>query len=76
VTSFRSTLIAIWRLAIPYFRSEDRGPALALLGSVVALELTAVGITVLGEPFTAVQGIAFALALAGVVLATLPRRSR
>ena len=47
MTSFRSTLIAIWRLAIPYFRSEDRGPALALLGSVVALELTAVGITVL-----------------------------
>jgi drug/metabolite transporter (DMT)-like permease len=33
----------------------------------------AVGVIVLGEPFTSVQSIAFALALAGVVLATLPR---
>jgi drug/metabolite transporter (DMT)-like permease len=31
-----------------------------------------VGVVVLGEPFTGVQAIAFALALAGVVLATLP----
>jgi len=33
-----------------------------------------VGVAVLGEPFTSVQAIAFALALAGVLLATLPRR--
>jgi drug/metabolite transporter (DMT)-like permease len=33
-----------------------------------------VGVLVLGEPFTSVQAIAFALALAGVLLATLPRR--
>ncbi|HUR90008.1 MAG TPA: DMT family transporter [Ramlibacter sp.] len=34
----------------------------------------AVGVAVLGEPFTGVQAIAFALALAGVVLATMPQR--
>ncbi|MES2633910.1 MAG: DMT family transporter [Pseudomonadota bacterium] len=34
-----------------------------------------VGVLVLGEPLTAVQLVAFALALAGVVLATLPSRS-
>jgi drug/metabolite transporter (DMT)-like permease len=32
-----------------------------------------VGVAVLGEPFTGVQVVAFALALTGVVLATLPR---
>ena len=47
MTGFRSTLVAIWRLAIPYFRSEDRGPGLALLGAIVAIELTVVGINVL-----------------------------
>jgi putative ATP-binding cassette transporter len=47
VTGFRSTLAAIWRLAIPYFRSEDRKPALLLLAAIVAIELTVVGITVL-----------------------------
>lgn len=35
----------------------------------------AVGVTALGEPFTGVQAVAFALALAGVVLATLPTRA-
>jgi len=47
VIGLRSTLAAIWRLAIPYFRSEDRGPGLALLASVVAIELAVVGDTVL-----------------------------
>lgn len=35
----------------------------------------AVGVAALGEPFTGVQAVAFALALAGVVLATLPTRA-
>ncbi|GAB3480362.1 DMT family transporter [Polaromonas eurypsychrophila] len=35
-----------------------------------------VGVFVLGEPMGAAQGAAFALALAGVVLATLPQRAR
>ena len=35
-----------------------------------------VGVFVLGEPMGAAQGAAFALALAGVVLATLPQRAK
>jgi putative ATP-binding cassette transporter len=37
----------IWRLAIPYFRSDDRWPGLILLAAVIAMELSMVGITVL-----------------------------
>jgi drug/metabolite transporter (DMT)-like permease len=48
----------------------------AALGGVftVMLPVTAalVGVVVLGEPFGALQALAFALALAGVLLATLP----
>ena len=42
-----STLATVWRIASPYFRSEDRGPGLVLLTAVVAIELSIVGITVL-----------------------------
>lgn len=42
-----ATLATIWRLAIPYFRSEDRWPGRILLGAVIAIELSIVGITVL-----------------------------
>ena len=42
-----STLATIWRLASPYFRSEDRWPGRALLGAVIATELSLVGITVM-----------------------------
>jgi putative ATP-binding cassette transporter len=37
----------IWRLAIPYFRSDDRWPGLILLAALIAMELSMVGITVL-----------------------------
>lgn len=37
----------IWRLSIPYFRSEDRLPGLVLLGAVIAIELSIVAINVL-----------------------------
>jgi drug/metabolite transporter (DMT)-like permease len=51
----------------------------AALGGVftVMLPVTAalVGVLVLGEPFGALQALAFALALAGVLLATLPARA-
>lgn len=47
MTGFLSTLATIWRLAIPYFRSEDRWPGRALLAAVVAIELTVVAVTVL-----------------------------
>ena len=48
MTGFRSTLAAIWRLAIPYFRSsEDRVAGRILLAAVVAIELGIVTINVL-----------------------------
>ena len=42
-----STLAIIWRLASPYFYSEDRWPGRILLAAVVSIELAIVGINVL-----------------------------
>jgi putative ATP-binding cassette transporter len=42
-----ATLAIIWRLASPYFRSEDRWPGRVLLAAVIAIELSIVGINVL-----------------------------
>lgn len=42
-----STLATIWRIAIPYFRSEDAWPGRLLLAAVIVIELATVGITVL-----------------------------
>jgi putative ATP-binding cassette transporter len=47
VTAFLSTLATIWRLAIPYFRSEDRRAGWTLLAAVVTIELAIVAINVL-----------------------------
>ena len=47
MTGFISSLSTIWRLAVPYFRSEDRWPGRILLASVIATELSLVGIAVL-----------------------------
>jgi putative ATP-binding cassette transporter len=47
VTGLFSTLATIWRLSIPYFRSEDRTAGRVLLGAVIAIELSIVGITVM-----------------------------
>jgi vitamin B12/bleomycin/antimicrobial peptide transport system ATP-binding/permease protein len=47
VKGFVSTLATIWRLAVPYFDSEDRWAGRALLAAVVAIELSVVGINVL-----------------------------
>jgi putative ATP-binding cassette transporter len=47
VKGFATTLATIWRLAVPYFRSEDRRAGLALLIAVIAIELSLVGINVL-----------------------------
>lgn len=43
---FMSTLAIIWRLASPYFFSEDKWPGRILLAAVVAIELAIVGINV------------------------------
>jgi putative ATP-binding cassette transporter len=45
--SIVSTLVTIWRLAVPYFRSEDRWPGRVLLVAVIAAELAQVTINVL-----------------------------
>ena len=42
-----STLATIWRLAIPYFRSEDRVAGRVLLAALIAIELLLVAINVL-----------------------------
>ena len=42
-----STLATVWRIAAPYFSSDDRWPGRLLLGTVVAIELAIVGINVL-----------------------------
>ncbi len=47
VTGIVSSFSTIWRLAIPYFRSEDRWPGRVLLAAVIAVELSLVGVTVL-----------------------------
>jgi putative ATP-binding cassette transporter len=47
VKRLAATLATMWRLSIPYFRSEDRWPGLALLAAVVAIELSIVAITVI-----------------------------
>jgi putative ATP-binding cassette transporter len=40
------TLATIWRLAVPYFRSEDRWAGRILLAAVIGIELSIVAITV------------------------------
>jgi len=47
VKGFASTLAIIWRLAYPYFRSEDRRAGRLLLAAVVAAELSQVAINVM-----------------------------
>ncbi len=42
-----STLATIWRLSVPYFRSEDRWPGRILLGAVIGIELSVVAINVI-----------------------------
>ncbi len=42
-----ATLAIVWRIASPYFYSEDRWPGRILLAAVVAIELAIVGINVL-----------------------------
>jgi putative ATP-binding cassette transporter len=47
VNNIRSTLATVWRIAAPYFRSEDKWAGRGLLAAVVAIELSLVGISVL-----------------------------
>jgi putative ATP-binding cassette transporter len=47
VNNLRSTLAAVWRIAIPYFRSEDKLAGGTLLASVIVIQLSLVAIDVL-----------------------------
>jgi vitamin B12/bleomycin/antimicrobial peptide transport system ATP-binding/permease protein len=47
VNNTRSTLATVWRIAAPYFRSEDKLAGRGLLAAVIALELGGVFLTVL-----------------------------
>jgi len=44
VSRFFSTIAVIWRLAKPYFYSEDRRAGRILLAAVIAIELSTVGL--------------------------------
>ena len=45
--NLRSTLAIVWRIATPYFRSEDKWAGIVLLASVIGIELVNVGLTVM-----------------------------
>lgn len=47
MNNLRSTLATVWRIAVPYFRSEDKWAGRGLLAAVIAIELALVGIDVL-----------------------------
>jgi putative ATP-binding cassette transporter len=47
VKNFASTIATIWRLSIPYFRSDDRWPGRVLLAAVIAIELSLVALQVI-----------------------------
>jgi vitamin B12/bleomycin/antimicrobial peptide transport system ATP-binding/permease protein len=47
VNNIRSTLSILWRVAAPYFRSEDKLAGWGLLAAVIAIELALVGNSVL-----------------------------
>ncbi|CCD98781.1 ABC transporter ATP-binding protein/permease [Bradyrhizobium sp. STM 3809] len=47
MNNLRSTLAIVWRIAIPYFRSEDKVAGRVLLAAVIAIELALVAIDVL-----------------------------
>jgi putative ATP-binding cassette transporter len=47
VNNIRSTLATVWRIAVPYFNSDDKWAGRTLLASVIAIELAIVGNSVL-----------------------------
>jgi putative ATP-binding cassette transporter len=47
VNNIRSTLATVWRIAVPYFRSEDKWAGCGLLAAVIVIELAVVANSVL-----------------------------
>ena len=44
MNNIRATLAIVWRIAAPYFKSEDKWAGCILLASVIAIELALVGV--------------------------------
>ncbi len=47
MNNIRSTLATVWRIASPYFNSEDKWAGRILLAALIAMELVPVGLDVL-----------------------------
>jgi putative ATP-binding cassette transporter len=47
VKNIRATLAIVWRIATPYFKSEDKWAGCGLLAAVIVIELASVGLDVL-----------------------------
>ncbi len=47
MNNIRATLAIVWRIAAPYFKSEDKWAGRGLLAAVITLELASVGLDVL-----------------------------
>ncbi|WP_426436822.1 ABC transporter ATP-binding protein/permease [Bradyrhizobium genosp. P] len=47
MNNIRSTLTTVWRIASPYFNSEDKWAGRILLATLIAMELVSVGLDVL-----------------------------
>ena len=47
MNNLRSTLATVWRIAAPYFRSDDKWAGRGLLAAVIVIELASVFLTVL-----------------------------
>jgi drug/metabolite transporter (DMT)-like permease len=62
----------LWMTGLKVVPASQGGVFTVMLPVAAAV----VGVVVLGEAFTGVQALAFALAVAGVVMATLPVRDR
>jgi putative ATP-binding cassette transporter len=54
VNNLQSTLADMWRIAVPYFKSEDKWAGRGLLAAVIAIELAVVFLTVLFNRWNAV----------------------
>jgi drug/metabolite transporter (DMT)-like permease len=61
----------LWMTGLKVVPASQGGVFTVMLPVAAAL----VGVLVLGEPFTTAQALAYALALVGVVMATLPREA-
>ncbi|WP_065753511.1 ABC transporter ATP-binding protein/permease [Bradyrhizobium paxllaeri] len=53
MNNIRSTLATVWRIAAPYFSSEDKWAGRGLLAAVIAIELAIVYLTVLQNQWNA-----------------------